>query len=254
MKAHKKAHAWLKDIFHILKSNINIYSEPPEHYLGFTVEGKVPVVLLPGIGGTWSYLKNLGDKISHQGHPVYVVPELGKNLLSIPKSARILHSLLLQLIPKKITPELIHKHAQIVSQFIEHHGLKAAVIVAHSKGGLIGKYLLAHFNQDHKVLGVIAVASPFSGSAIAKVIPHKAYHELHSGSGVVADLVKHSEVNKFIISIYPSYDPAVWAQKGSFLEGALANIEVPVTGHNTILDYSQVQEEVLKALDRITHL
>src|SRR5262249_37509801 len=155
MVLHKKAHAWFKDVLHILKSKVMIYSEPPEHYLGFTIEGKVPVLLIPGITDTWVTMKNLGNKISHAGHPVYVVPELGLNLHSIPRSARILRAIMVRLIPRKIHPEHIHKVAESVRKLIEENDLKAAVIVAHSKGGLIGKYILAHMNQDKRLIGVI---------------------------------------------------------------------------------------------------
>ena len=60
-----------------------LYHTPPKHYLEYTEEGKVPVILIPGVLCKWSFLKHLGDKMSLAGHPVYIVPELGYNLFNM---------------------------------------------------------------------------------------------------------------------------------------------------------------------------
>ncbi len=219
--------SWIKDYLHLLKgySLMYLHYKPPHHYLGFTIEGKVPVILIPGIAERWGFLKSLGDKISLDGHPVYIVPKLGHNMINIPKSA------------------------MIIKDLIEENKLKNVIIVAHSKGGLIAKYLLVHFNKDNAVKGVIAIATPFSGSALARLIRHKSFKELSPSSKLIQDLNSHTTINNRIISIYPSFDNHV--PEGSILANA-ENIKVNVKGHHKILFDKKVQEVVIEKIDKLT--
>lgn len=251
--AHYKAGAWAKELVYVVRGPVinALRRDPPKHYLGYTIDGKVPVILIPGVLDRWGSMKGLGDKISLLGHPVHIVPELGANIESIPRSAKILHALVTNLMPKQ--PATLHQvraEAESIRTYIEQKDLKGIVLVAHSKGGLIGKYLLAHYNHDKRVLGLVTVATPFSGSAVAKLIPHSSMRELETGSEIIAYLQTHTDVNKKIISIYPEYDTAVWAPKGSYLEGA-ENIEVPVHGHN-VLNTTAIQAAVLTAVEKLT--
>lgn len=219
--------SWIKDYLHLIKgySLMYLHHKAPHHYLGFTVEGKIPVILIPGIAEKWGFLKSLGDKISLEGHPVYIVPKLGHNLTDIPKSARIIKDL------------------------IEENKLKSVIIVTHSKGGLIAKYLLIHFNKDNVVKGVIAIATPFSGSALVRLVRHKSFKELSPTSQLIQDLNSNTIVNNRIISIYPSYDNHV--PEGSILTYA-ENIKVNVKGHHKILFDNQVQKITIEKIDKLT--
>lgn len=252
MHLHGKAGAWAKEFIQLFRGPIvmELYRKPPEHYLGYVLDGKVPVILIPGILNKWGYMKKLGDKISMLGHPVHIIPELGTNLDTIPSSAKTLHKIVLRVVPA--AHRHIHEHAEALRAYLEKKDIRGAVIVAHSKGGLIGKYFLAHFNTDTRVLGMVAIATPFSGSALAKLIPHRAFKELHNESQVIKDLQQHNGINKKIISVYPSYDTHIWAPEGSYLPGA-ENIEVPIGGHS-VVDNGQVQEAVIAAVERITRL
>jgi len=234
---------------------MTIHRDPPKHYLGYTIDGKVPVVLIPGILGKWGFMKSLGDKISRRGHPVYIVPELGYNIYNIPTSAKTLRSLIVHIIPKRgHVPPKISRGAEAVRKLIEEEDLSGVVLVAHSKGGLIGKYLLAHHNIDNRVLGMVAIASPFSGSAMAKLIPHDSFKELRADSEIIQDLERHRKANERIISIIPEYDNHVWAERGSFLESAAENIEVPIHGHHKVLFDKKVLSLVLSAIEKISKL
>src|SRR5258708_5858102 len=235
MHIAKKTHTWLKEIVQIFHGAVimNIYTEPPRHYLGYTIAGKVPVILIPGILGKWGYMKELGDKLSLRGHPVYIIPELEMNIFSIPFSAKMLRALVIRAVPTPfhVQPRVI-KGAETVRKFIEQKNLKGAIIVAHSKGGLIGKYLLSHYNPDHRVLGMVTISTPFAGSALAKFIPHQAFKELKTDSEIIADLERHKKTNSQIISVFPEFDTHIWSKSGSYLQGAADNIQVPVGGHN----------------------
>lgn len=255
MKLHKKIGHWLIDYGYMIRGGATslIYRNPPAHYLGHVVSGKIPVILIPGILGKWSFMKHLGDKISLEGHPVYIVRQLGYNIYSIPTSARKLKVLIQHILPKigHAIPKL-WLGAQNIEKLIKEQNLKRVVLVAHSKGGLIGKYFLVHNNNEHTVLGMIAVATPFSGSAMAKLVPHDSFRELLTDSKIIRDLEQHTNVNHQIVSIIPEYDNHVWAEKGSFLDGA-KNIEVPVHGHHKVIFDKTVVEIILAELEKISN-
>lgn len=231
----KKTAIWTLEIFHILRRTIfhsilGLNKNPPKHYSNYEIGGKIPTILIPGITGTWAYMKKLGDEISRQGYPVYTIPELCNNLFEIPKSAEVL---------KKLIEKLKQK------------GATRIILVAHSKGGLIGKYFLTHYNKGKEVIGMIAVSTPFSGSAISEFIPHRAFRELRASSKVILDLQKHSEVNRLIMSVYPEYDTMVRSGKESYLRGAAENIEVPICGHNLIFSNKILHKAVLSAVEEM---
>lgn len=256
MAFHKKIKSWIVDYGYLLRGTASmiIHKNPPKHYLGYIVSEKVPVILIPGILGKWSFLKHLGDRISLIGHPVYIFPELGYNLYDIPSSANKLKALLASIIPGLEHPMPdIHRGAERLKKLVERENIKGAILVAHSKGGLIGKYFLIHHNFDNRVLGLIAIAAPFAGSAMVKLLPikPKSFKELDVDSQIIKDIEDHKDINKKIVSIIPEYDNHVWAEKRSFLDGA-TNIEVPVHGHHKVIFSKEVEKAVIESIEKIT--
>lgn len=225
----KKTFQWLADYFHMFKRGLSmfVYIKPHKHYLGHIVHGKCPIIIIPGILGKWAFMRPIANKLSFDGHPVFVVTKLKNNLFDIPSSARI------------------------VREVIEENDIKDAVIVAHSKGGLIGKYLLAHHNEDGRVKGMVSLATPYSGSAMARLVPHDAFLELLPDSLIIKKLKTKRRVNKRIISIIPEYDNHVWSENGSFLEGALENVVVEVSGHHRIISSRKTWEKVQAAIRKL---
>lgn len=221
---------WIKDYAYLLYIEALMYfiHNPPEHFLGYAPSNKPPIVIIPGVFGRWTFLIPIANYISLLGYPVHIVPKLGDNTLDIKTSAKL------------------------VREVIEKNNLKNAVIVAHSKGGLIGKYILLNENHDDRVAGVIAIATPFHGSSIGKFFPHHAVIELKPESEIIKYLEHHKEVNQRIISIMPAYDNQVWHRAGSFLEGAMQNIHVPDAGHHLILGDKKVWEKVVECIEKIT--
>lgn len=221
----KHIRSWVADYIHMLRGGTRmvIHRNPPDHYLGHVVTGKNPVILLPGVFSTWSFLKKISDPVSLMGHPTYVIPNLGYNLKSIPDSA----------------------HA--VRRLIDEYDLRQAILLAHSKGGLIGRHLLSYHNKDGRVKKMIAVASPFGGSRIGRFLPGKALHELDPESQAIKEMHSESHANEKIVSIYGTFDNHVWPGESSILEGA-KNIQVDVYGHHKILFDPKVKEIILSEL------
>ncbi|MDB5238577.1 MAG: alpha/beta hydrolase [Candidatus Kaiserbacteria bacterium] len=226
MTVQQKLVSWLIDYCYMLRGffAMEIHRIPPERYRA-GIPGKTAAVLIPGILGTWAFMKDIGDRLSLAGHAVYTVPALGNNMLDIASSAKIVQSL------------------------IERENIHEAVLVTHSKGGLIGKHLLAHQGAGC-VPGMVAIAAPFSGSRMARLVPLRAFRELDTESAVIHELAEERSVNDRIISIMPEYDNHVWAEQGSYLEGA-QNITVAVRGHHKVLFSPQVWDAVVKAVEEI---
>lgn len=220
---------WIEDYIHasIFYSKSFIYRESPKHYLGHIVDTKVPIILIPGINTKWQFLKIIADELSKIGHPIYIVRDLGYNRKSI------------------------HDSAKIVRNLIDKTDLKNIIILAHSKGGLIGKEILIHFNNDERVIKVIAVATPFLGSDIGKIIPDKAVKELSPQSDIIIKQNNIFHVNEKIISIYGMYDNHVWPTENSILQGA-ENIQIKVDGHHKILSNKNARHIIIQKIEEIT--
>lgn len=202
-----------------------LHKNPPKHYLDYVIKDKAPIILIPGISNKWGFLKRLGDAVSRQGHRVYVVSKLKFNLLDIPTSAKI------------------------VREIVDQNNLRNVVIVGHSKGGIIGKYFLLHENADNRIKGIIAIASPFSGSRIVNHLPGKSYKELAPESKIIKKMNSNTKINSKIVSIMPEFDNHVWHEKGSYLEGA-TNIKVPIKGHHKILFDKDVINKVIELIGK----
>lgn len=179
-----------------------------------------PVMLLPGVYETWHFLRALGDALSANGHPVHTVPALGFNRAPVPLSA------------ERVAAELAALD------------LRGVALVAHSKGGLIGKQVLTGLDPDGRVDRLIAVATPFGGSAMARWTPWRTMRAFLPGDSVIRELAGAS--NARITSIYPRFDPNI--PEGSRLEGA-TNIEIPVVGHFRVLDEPATIAAVLAAVE-----
>lgn len=180
------------------------------------------VVILPGIYESWHYLRPIAERLNAGGHPVHVIPALGLNRAPIPATAARVHA------------------------YLVDRGLAGVAIVAHSKGGIVGKHVMALDDRESRVDRMVAIASPFSGSAMARIAPNPALRAFLPNDPVIAGLAAERAVNERITSIYPSFDPHI--PDGCVLEGA-RNVEVPVIGHFRILLQPGVIDAVSEAVD-----
>lgn len=222
----KKAFHWIHDYFYAIRGEAHsyIYRKPPTHYLSHRVANKCPVILIPGLHERWNVFSRLAHEISQLGHPIYVITDLGRNIKDIPSSGKLVHELM------------------------DQEDIKNAVVIAHSKGGLIGKFCLANCNSDHRIKKLITIATPFGGVAPVKYIPIRHFKELSPGSKIIEELKACVHVNRDIVSIYPVFDNHIWPLSSAHLDGA-TNIQVPVHGHHKILHSKLVLEKILKILE-----
>jgi pimeloyl-ACP methyl ester carboxylesterase len=181
------------------------------------------VVLLPGVYETWHFLQVLGDALNERGHPVHVVRALGFNRASIPQSART------------------------VARELAYRDLRDIALVAHSKGGLIGKQLMSREDPERRVDRLVAVATPFGGSAMARLTVGRTMRAFLPDHPDIRALAEVLDSNTRVTSIYPRFDPNI--PEGSRLEGA-TNIEIPVIGHFRVLAEPATVAAVIAAVER----
>ncbi len=93
----------------------------------------------------------------------------------------------------------------------------------------------------------MAVATPFAGSSLARVIPWRVVSSLSPADAAIVDLGARSEVNDRITSISPAFGPHM--PGGSRLPGAV-NVEVAEMGHFRILSDADTLAAVVDAASR----
>lgn len=187
----------------------------------FLTGDRAPIVVIPGVYETWKFLQPLIEAAHRRGHPVHVVPSLRRNQRPVLDGAAF------------------------VTEYLDQAGLDGAVIVAHSKGGLIGKQAMIG-PAGSRVRAMLAIATPFGGSRYARLMIPRTLRIFSPRDATILALAKEADVNERIVSVYGTFDPHI--PEGSELAGAL-NIRLETGGHFRILAHPRVLAE-LDALAR----
>ena len=186
---------------------------------------KTPILLIPGVYENWRFMKPVADVLYRKGHAVHVVSSLGYNIGDV------------------------ESMAAIVQSYAERHKLESYIVVAHSKGGLVGKYLLTAMPAN-QIRGVVALNSPFAGSRYAYLLPFRTLRVFLPNSPILSTLAANTIVNRRIVSIYGVFDPHI--PKGSYLEGA-KNVQLRTRGHFKIMKDRRVHEAILEAIQYLEY-
>ncbi|MDO5082187.1 alpha/beta hydrolase [Arachnia propionica] len=179
-----------------------------------------PVLLLHGLLERPGHLWRLADHLGAHGHRVITVPGLGWNIGSLERGWRA-------------ALEALGEHRDVV-------------VVAHSKGGLIGKRLL--LEAGDQVRGMVTVATPFQGSVLATgfsrtpLLRRTPLGLFDPEGDELRALAADADVDHRIVSLIPTRDPII--PDGSHLAGA-TNVTLPQVGH-----FAPLQDEEVWALIR----
>jgi pimeloyl-ACP methyl ester carboxylesterase len=176
-----------------------------------------PIVVIPGVYETWRFLEPLIRALHDRGHPVFVVDTLNWNNRPVVEAAKL------------------------VSAFLAEHDLRGVVLVSHSKGGLIGKYVMSAGHEASRVRSMLAVAAPFGGSFYARFMPLPSLRIFSPKNATILALAHDVSVNSRIVSIYGEFDPHV--PGGSELVGA-KNVRLDTGGHFRVLANPRVMAEL----------
>lgn len=181
-----------------------------------------PVIIIPGVYENWQFMLPLIEAIHDAGHPVHVVTVLQRNRLKVPVAARL------------------------VAEYLKESGLQNAVIVAHGKGGLIGKCAMLLPDPEHRIDRMITVCTPFLGSRYAKYMLLPSLRIFSPRNALTLELAREDGINSRITSIYGPFDPHI--PEGSVLPDA-TNIELPTAGHFRILGDPETARIVVDQLN-----
>jgi pimeloyl-ACP methyl ester carboxylesterase len=176
-----------------------------------------PIVVIPGVYETWRFLEPLIRALHDRGHPVFVVDTLNWNNRPVVEAAKL------------------------VSAFLAEHDLHGVVVVSHSKGGLIGKYVMSAGSEASRVQSMLAVAAPFGGSIYARFLVLPSLRIFSPTDATILALSHDESVNSRIVSVYGEFDPHVPA--GSELVGA-KNVRLDTGGHFRVLADPRVMAEL----------
>ena len=186
--------------------------------------GSAPVVLLPGVYETWQFLSPVARALAAAGHPVHAVPGLGHNRRSVADGA------------------------DLVAAHLDAADLRGVVLVAHSKGGLLGKRAMLS-PAGSRVLGMVAVATPFAGSRYARYLLGRTLRAFSPTDAALLALAAERAVDARITAVYPAFDPHI--PETGRLEGG-RNVELPLAGHFRILRDPRLVDVVVDEVARLT--
>ncbi|HEV7849028.1 MAG TPA: hypothetical protein VGO88_06855 [Mycetocola sp.] len=186
--------------------------------------GKPTIVLVPGVYERWSFLRPIAERLNAAGYPVSVVHGLGYNRRPIVETSERL--------------------ARALSRVSANPA--GRLIVAHSKGGLVGKHMLVSSSEELHLLGLVAVCTPFAGSRYARYVLGQTLRAFIPTNETIVSLGSNWSVNSRIVSIFGGFDPHV--PDGSVLTGA-TNVQLPVNGHFRILHQPETLQAVSEAVD-----
>lgn len=219
----QQAGAWGRDYAWIVRAQLRATLRPPAPDALATGD-RTPVVLLPGVYETWPVMVGLARALHAAGHPVHTVPALGLNRRGLAESARL------------------------VGERLADLHLGRVVLVAHSKGGLIGKIVLGDPEVGPQVAGLVAVNTPFAGSVYATWFPARTVRALSPRDPYLAALAREVAQHARIVSVHARFDPHVPGP--SELPGAV-DVLLPLDGHFRVLDDPLLHAAVLDAVRRL---
>jgi len=185
-------------------------------------EGR-PVVILPGVWEPWGFLRPLIDALHAAGHPVHVVPALGRNSRPVADAARV------------------------VKGFLDENDLRDVVLVAHSKGGLVGKFVMSELDEDDRITSMVAICTPFAGSEYARYMTLRTLRAFSPNDPTTLKLQAALEVNARITAVAGIFDPHI--PRIVDLEGA-TNVRIEDGGHFRLLDHPEVAAIVVEVAGR----
>lgn len=196
----------------------------PDSYTRPAHPRRPPVLLLPGVWETWRFLEPLARGLFAGGHPVHVVAPFGLNRGSVPDMA------------------------DLAAAQLRDADLRGVVLVAHSKGGLIGKSVVGRTDVGDRVLGMVAINTPFSGSPYARLLPVRSIRAFLPDDEVLTALAAQRADHGRIVSVATCFDPHI--PTGSELPGA-RNVRLATPGHFRSLTDPALLPLLERELDRL---
>ena len=209
---------WARDYLYALRWQVaaTLTRTDPRQFLTGEL---TPIVILPGVYETWRFMMPLIRAMHDRGHPVHVLPVLRRNRRPVDDAA-----------------------ARVVD-YLAEQDLRGCVLLAHSKGGLVGKRAMVVDAPTGRVRAMLAVATPFGGSRYGRLMVLPSLRIFSPRSATILALSREHEVNARIVSVYGRFDPHI--PEGSDLPGAAKNVRLDTGGHFRVLAHPRVIAELI---------
>lgn len=210
-------HQYLKCLTYQPKVILNI---PPKKK-NWKIGNKGNILCLPGWGGSIYDFEYFANHFSKKGFQIHHLDKYNslKNVKGL---------------------------AQEVNTYILNHNLYNFTILAHSKGGLVAKYLV---DRDPTVCSrtkkIVTFNTPFKGTIWGHV-DLLSGRELRPSSSLIKEIISNKTNLDRFIQIYSEYDPFV-IPNNSHIFPKMKLVKINVVGHVGIL----FSEETRKILDKI---
>ena len=174
------------------------------------VDAEVLALAVPGAWDSWHFMEPLAKALESRRVRVHFVPELGHHLMSVAEAAPLV--------------------ARALEGVMEEAAGRPVVVIGHSKGGIVGLRVLAERIARNVVqpIGLVALSTPFGGSAWADRTRLGAVRELRLTSEVVAQVRKDAGSGVRIVSVRPQRDPHVTSQ---FVPALASRLRIRSAGH-----------------------
>ncbi len=182
------------------------------------------IILIPGYGCTYDYLMPLGNFLEKHGYKIHTPPEITPNI------------------------HKISYYVEKIKNYIEKNNLKNVILIGHSKGGIIARYLLKEEELKNKIKKAITISSPHKGSILAIYSRFNA-HELTPWSKTIRGINKQKDDLKNILNIYGIHDKIVIPNRSLHLPGA-KNIKIEIKGHNKTISSPKVWQIILEEISK----
>lgn len=206
---------WILDYAYAVRWQVRAFFNRTDP-ASFREGARTPLVIVPGVYETWKFMQPLAEAARDRGHPVHIVEALGRS------------------------QRPVIEMAEHVTAYLQRHDLSDVVLVAHSKGGLVGKQTMVGPAGD-RVRGMLAIATPFGGSRYARMLLAPTLRIFSPRDATIIALAREATVNERIVSLYSSFDPHI--PERSELAGA-TNIMLATGGHFRILADPRVLREL----------
>lgn len=194
--------------------------------------GKKPVILVQGYAEpSWYFLYGIYRNLKKSGREVYPV-NLFPNIGDITLQAKIV--------------------ATKIEQIKKEQGVSKVDYVAHSMGGLIGRYYIQELKGENSIDHYVSIATPHYGTYVAWLGIGEGAKQMRPDSDFLKKLNEGNPLKPNIkyTSIWTKTDEIVIPSSSSVLIGSNVMPDIKLAGHLLILWSPTSYSEIREALDK----
>lgn len=196
-----------------------------------STSGKLPVVLVQGYAEpSWYFMYGIYRNLKKSGwaniYPVNLFP----NISDIKEQAKIVEAK--------------------IEQAKKENNVSKVDYVAHSMGGLIGRYYIQEMNGVNSINHYVSISTPHYGTYVAWAGPGEAGKQMRPGSDFLTKLNTGNPIqgNVSYTSIWTKTDEIVIPAENALLKGAKTMPEIKNVGHLLIMWSADTYKQIKDAL------